>query len=170
MSEELYWWQKTPRIQPHEEWVTDKPIPNQIGLTGKLTPPQFMDASPKTVPIKPPATLFERYVGKFGLKVARRTNSRFSHPEYHVEMFYPNKPTVFWDPAYDTFPMGTRSLLFVFGKVPMLKGGWHARGGPTYTEVKVLGVAESLQVNQQIKRGETPRDPGPGPYPDRSQS
>lgn len=87
---------------------------------------RYLDGVPKYKQLLPDAVLFHR----FGVKVERRVNSRFSWYEYHVTLFYPNRAKRRYSVNYDEVVMAKRALLVVFGKVPYLTGGWHARGGP----------------------------------------
>lgn len=108
-------------------------IPNQIGLTGDKTPPQYMaEIEARVHALMQPKLILDLKV----LKIERRFNSRFSHPEYHFTLRNPfARRRTFFDPANDVLPTGRPAKLIVFGAIPHQKNAWHARAGTVYYDV-----------------------------------
>lgn len=96
---------------------------------------RYLSEVPKYVKLPSEKQIFKRGLWGFGLEIFRRNSHRFAHPEYHITIKVPTKPRKFWSVNYDGITTGKRGWLIVIGKVPMLQGGWHARGGPIHYDV-----------------------------------
>jgi hypothetical protein len=135
-------------------------IPNQIGLDGDVTPPEYMaEVKLSTTTIVLPRTIFNR----FGIKIERDILHRLGY-ETHVTIKLPLRRRVMWAFNFDAYAMGKPALFLAFGRVQITRTGWHARGQIIHVDTKPLDMGESLAVARQIKRGEKPRHPGPRPF------
>lgn len=63
------------------------------------------------------------------LSIWRHINQRFKAPELHIYLKVPFSRVTLWDPAWDVMRTGRAALFLAFGRIPMAKYQWHARGG-----------------------------------------
>jgi hypothetical protein len=99
------------------------------------------------------------------LKVHTRLHERYGM-ERHITIKLPVRRRVFFDAVYDTYVTARPAFFIAFGMVECAHTGWHARGQIISVDCEVLRMEAALAVDRAIRRGEKPKDPGPGPYPE----
>jgi hypothetical protein len=109
-----------PASRPEPQRTTK--IPNQIGLEGDITPPDYM-AQLKLPKAPEPRVIFDR----FGIKVETHRH-RVYGMETHVTVKLPGPRRVFFDASYDTLVTARPAWFIAFGMVECAHTGWHARG------------------------------------------
>jgi hypothetical protein len=97
-------------------------LPNQIGLDGDVTPPEYVGAM-KLPPAFEPRVIFDR----FGIKIEKRRHYKYG-PETQIVVRLPLPRRTWFDAAYDTLGTAKPAWFIAFGMVECARTGWHARG------------------------------------------